>query len=196
MAIGWYMMLSERLKEETQSLHDVLEQNPFMQKMENRSFNHKDYEALLSLFYGLHHMAEGQLSEYEELNMPLRERTSRIEQDLKELGCSEVAIQKSCDTDLELKIDTLSKAYGALYVLEGSRMGGMFLTKMIRSQLGEAIPVSYFEGFKEKTPAYVHEFKEFLNAKEIIINVKECIQCAKDMFVFVNYLFTRSANLS
>lgn len=187
-------MLSERLKEETQSLHDAIEQNPFMAKMQNNSFNHEDYKDLLVLFYGLHHMAEGQLGEYEELNMPLRERTSCIEADLKELGCCEMHMHKSCDTDLELKIDTLSKAYGALYVLEGSRMGGMFLTKMIRSQLGSAIPVSYFEGFKEKTPAYVSEFKEFLNEKEVIINAKECIQCAKDMFVFVNYLFTRSVN--
>jgi len=188
------MMLSERLKEETQSLHDVLEQNPFMQKMENRSFNHDDYKSLLRLFYGLHHVVEGQLSDYEELNMPLRERSSHIEKDLKSLGCTQVAMNKSCDTDLELKIDTLSKAYGALYVLEGSRMGGMFLTKMIRAHLGETVPVSYFEGVKEKTPACVAEFKEFLNEKETIINAKECIQCAKDMFIFVNYLFVRSAN--
>jgi len=188
-------MLSERLKEETRSLHDALEQNPFMQKMENRSFNHKDYQTLLMLFYGLHHMTEGQLSEYEELNMPLRERTSSLEHDLKELGCSESCMHKSCDMDLEIKIDTLSKAYGALYVLEGSRMGGMFLTKMIRSSLGEDVPMRYFEGFKEKTPAYVHEFKEFLNEKETIINAKECIQCAKETFIFVNYLFTRSTDL-
>lgn len=190
------MMLSERLKEETQSLHDGIEQNPFMQKMENRSFTHEDYKSLLRLFYGLHRIVEGQLSDYEELNMNLRERSSHIEKDLRELGCTQTAMNKSCDTDLELKIDTLSKAYGALYVLEGSRMGGMFLTKMIRSSLGEHIPVSYFEGFKEKTPAYVAEFKEFLNEKEIIINAKECIQCAKDMFIFVNYLFARSANIA
>ena len=190
------MMLSERLKEETQSLHDALEQNPFMQKLENKRFSHEDYKSLLSLFYGLHRIVEGQLSDYDELNMPLRERSSHIEKDLKELGCTQAAMNKSCDTDLELKIDTLSKAYGALYVLEGSRMGGMFLTKMIRSSLGEAISVSYFEGFKEKTPAYVAEFKELLNEKEIIINAKECIQCAKDMFIFVNYLFARSATLS
>jgi len=189
------MMLSDRLKAETQALHDALERNIFMQKIENKSFSHEDYKTLLVLFYGLHHKAESQISEHEELNMSLRERTSLIKQDLKALGCDHVRMHKSCDTDLELKIDTLSKAYGALYVLEGSRMGGLFLTKMLRSQLGEDIPVRYFEGFKEKTPAYVDEFKEVLNEKEIIIDAKECIQCAKDMFVFVNYLFARSVNL-
>jgi len=188
------MMLSEILKRETQTLHDGVERNPFMLKMENKTFNLEDYKALLVLFYGLHHVVEGQLSDYEELNMPLRERSSHIEKDLKSLGCTQAAMNKSCDTDLELKIDTLSKAYGALYVLEGSRMGGMFLTKMIRAHFGEQIPVSYFEGVKEKTPVHVAEFKEFLNEQETIINAKECIQCAKDMFIFVNYLFARSAN--
>ena len=186
-------MLSETLKRETQTLHDGVERNPFMQKLENKSFTHEDYKELLMLFYGLHHMTEGQLCEFEELNMPLRERCSHIENDLKALGCCEQKMKKSCDTDLELKIDTLSKAYGALYVLEGSRMGGMFLTKMIRSHLGEDVPVSYFEGFKDKTPAHVGAFKVFLNEKESKIEPKECIQCAKDVFTFVDYLFARNA---
>lgn len=187
------MMLSDTLKRETQTLHDGLERNVFMEKLENKSFTHEDYKELLMLFYSLHHMSESQLSEYEELDMPLRERCTHIEKDLEALGCSEKMMHKSCDTDLELKIDTLSKAYGALYVLEGSRMGGMFLTKMIRSHLGEDVPVSYFEGFKDKTPAHVGAFKAFLNENAFKIEPKECIQCAKDVFVFVDYLFARNA---
>jgi len=189
-------MLSERLKEETQSLHDVLERNPFMQKMENKTFTHEDYKTLLGLFYVLHHMVESQLSQYDELNMSLRERFSHITMDLQELGVCDGMMKKSCDTDLQLNIDTLSKAYGALYVLEGSRMGGIFLTKMIRNLLGEEVPVRYFEGLKEKTPAHVGAFKALLNEKSVKIDAKECIQCAKDMFIFVNYLFARSADLA
>lgn len=57
---------------------------------------------------------------------------------------------KNFGADLEIKIDTLSKAYGALYVLEGSRMGGLFLSQLIRAQLGEEIPCLTLKGLKNK----------------------------------------------
>jgi len=187
------MMLTDTLKSETQTLHDAIEKNHFMQKLEAKTFTLEDYKALLTLFYGLHYMAEKQLDAFEELDMPHRERCSHLREDLLSLGSTEGMLKKSYDTDLELNIDTLSKAYGALYVLEGSRMGGMFLTKMLRSHLGEDIPVSYFEGVKEKTPAYVGAFKTSINERERELHSKECIQCAKDVFTFIAYLFARSA---
>ena len=186
------MMLSDTLKSETKTLHDKLEQNPFMVKMHQKTFQKEDYIALLTLFYGLHHMAEAQLFQFEELEMALRERCTKVKNDLIALGCDEKNLKKSCDNDLDLKIDTLSKAYGALYVLEGSRMGGIYLSKMIKETLGEDTPLSYFEGFKEATPAYVASFKSRLNAKEFTLDTKECIQCAKEVFVFTDYLFARS----
>lgn len=179
------------LKSETKTLHDSLEQNPFMAKMQQKSFHKEDYIALLKLFYGLHHMVEVQLFQFEELEMGLRERSSKLQEDLLRLGCDSTSIKKSCESDLGLKIDTLSQAYGALYVLEGSRMGGVYLSKRIKEALGEDTPLSYFEGVKEMTPAYVDLFKVQLNEKALLLDIQECIQCAKDMFVFTNYLFMR-----
>ena len=188
-------MLSDTLKSETQSLHDKLERNPFMQKMEEGTFSTADYRILLELFYKLHHCLETQMMAFDELDMPMRERKSHLVRDLLNLKCDTKIVGKNFGGDLEIKIDTLSKAYGALYVLEGSRMGGLFLSKLIRTQLGEDIPLSYFEGFSEKTPQHVGTFKALLNEKSSILNTKECVQSAKDIFIFVDYLFQDAKHL-
>ena len=188
-------MLSDTLKSQTQTLHDKLEQNPFMNKIEKGTFSKTDYIILLELFYKLHHCLEAQMMEYEELDIPRRERKSSLENDLLALKHTVKSAHCTFGGDLEIKIDTLSKAYGALYVLEGSRMGGLFLSKLIRSQLGDDIPLSYFEGFKEKTPHYVSTFKALLNEKSSILDAKECVQSAKDIFIFVDYLFGDAKHL-
>lgn len=182
-------MLSDLLKSQTQTLHDKLEKNPFMQKIEKETFTKEDYIILLELFFKLHHCLETQMMEFEELNMPMRERKSHLTSDLLKLNYDVHKAHNNFGCDLEIKIDTLSKAYGALYVLEGSRMGGLFLSKLIRTQLGEEIPLSYFDGFKEQTAAYVSRFKAILNEKSSILSTQECVQSAKDIFIFVDYLF-------
>ncbi|MBP6497237.1 MAG: biliverdin-producing heme oxygenase [Campylobacteraceae bacterium] len=182
-------MLSDLLKSQTQTLHDKLEKNPFMQKIEKEKLTKEDYIILLELFFKLHHCLETQMIEFEELNMAMRERKSHLVKDLSKLNYDVHKAHKNFGADLEIKIDTLSKAYGALYVLEGSRMGGLFLSQLIRAQLGEEIPLSYFEGFKEQTLTYVSNFKAILNEKSSILNEQECVQSAKDIFIFVDYLF-------
>ena len=124
-------MLSDLLKFQTQSLHDKLERNPFMEKIEQGTFSTADYHILLELFYKLHHCLETQMMAFDELDMPMRERKSYLTRDLLNLKCDTKTVRKNFGGDLEIKIDTLSKAYGALYVLEGSRMGGLFLSKLI-----------------------------------------------------------------
>lgn len=183
------MMLTDRLKKNTQSLHDKIEQNPFMQKLQEKSFSKKDYETLLKIFYTAHSMIEGQLYAFDELDMKSRERFSLLRSDLLSLGCNEASLKKALECDLELGLNTLSKAYGALYVLEGSRMGGMFLSKMITDALGD-VPLAYFKGVGANTVSHVQKLKDIINENEnTVIDSNECIQGAKDTFIFIDYAF-------
>lgn len=182
-------MLTDKLKKNTQSLHDKIEQNHFMQKLQTKSFSKQDYVILLKIFYTSHLMIEGQLYAFEELEMKTRQRLSLLKADLSSLGYDEASLKKTLESDLELNLNTLSKAYGALYVLEGSRMGGMFLSKMIADALGN-VPLSYFNGVGSNTITYVQNLKNIMNEKEnTTINTNECIQGAKDTFVFIDYAF-------
>lgn len=186
-------MLSDTLKTETKPFHDAIEHNPFMQKIEHHTFTKEDYIALLKIFYALHCTLESQLEEYEELEMAKRERCSSLRADLLALGVDEHDLKRERLSDLSLQIDTLSKAYGALYIIEGSRMGGLFLTKLFRSLLGEEIPVSYFEGVKEQTALHVTRFKAQLDEKSPYLDEKECLKMAKETYLFVDYLFANAA---
>lgn len=184
-----YLMLTDRLKKNTQSLHDKVEQNHFMQKLQTKSFSKEDYAILLKIFYTSHLMIEGQLYAFEELEMKTRQRLSFLKADLFSLGYDEASLKKTLESDLELNLNTLSKAYGALYVLEGSRMGGMFLSKMIADVLCD-VPLSYFKGVGSDTVSYVQHLKDIINEKEdTIIDSNECIQGAKDTFIFIDYAF-------
>lgn len=182
-------MLTDTLKEKTQTLHDKLEANPFMQKLLLGTFNQEDYRLLLTLFHEVHRVIESQLCAFEELQMPKRQRLASLREDLCALACDDKCIASIPQGDLEIKIDTLSGAYGALYVLEGSRMGGQFLSKMVQKALGEKTPVAYFDGLGAQTLAYVQELKAFINSQEDTIDTKACVQCAKDVFVFLDYAF-------
>lgn len=182
-------MLTDTLKEKTQKLHDKLETNPFMQKLLLGIFNQEDYKLLLKILHEAHRVIEGQLYAFEELKMPKRQRLSKLKEDLNALKCDDSCIASIPQGDLEVQIDTLSKAYGALYVLEGSRMGGQFLSKMVQKAVGEETPVSYFDGVGAQTLAYVQELKALINDKEELLDTKECVQCAKDIFVFLDYAF-------
>lgn len=184
-------MLTDQLKEKTQSLHDSAEHNPFMQKLALGTFTKDDYRALLKIFYRVHHAIESQLLEYKELDMSKRQRLSLLQNDLLCLSSNDVAFKMNLDCDLELKIDTLSKAYGALYVLEGSRMGGRFLTQMVTNALGDNVPISYFNGCGANTIPYIQALKTIINEKEL--DAKECIQSAKDVFILIDYLFSQTS---
>lgn len=188
-------MLTDRLKRNTQDLHDKIEQNPFMQKLQEKSFSKEDYATLLKIFYASHLMIEGQLYAFEELEMKTRQRLSLLKTDLLSLGYNESSLKKALRYDLELGLNTLSKAYGALYVLEGSRMGGVFLAKMITEALGN-VPLSYFQGVGTQTVSYIQHLKDTINEKEnTVIDSNECIQSARDTFVFIDYAFECSASL-
>lgn len=181
-------MLSTLLKEKTQSLHDSAENNIFMQKLQNNTFSEEDYILFLKLYYIAHDVIETQLASFEELDMSFRERKSLLKQDLLYYHISENQIVDQLHCDLEIKLDTLAKAYGALYVLEGSRMGGQYLTKMLYEALGKNTPTKYFLGVGGKTVEYVKQLKDILNARQI--DKDECISGAKDTFIFIDYLFS------
>lgn len=182
-------MLSELLAAQTQCLRTKLKDNLFLQKLLQGTLTHHDYAILLRLLFTLHHTIEAQIIEHEALDMLKRGRASKALSDLIELGYDECLILQSSQCDLEIKIDTPSKAYGALYVLESSRIEGLFWGRLVQKNLGTGVPVRYFMGEKERTSAYFRHFKALLNEKSSILNITECVQAAKDVFLFVDYLF-------
>ncbi|HEY8398144.1 MAG TPA: biliverdin-producing heme oxygenase [Flavihumibacter sp.] len=60
-------------------------------------------------------------------------------------------------------IDNPYQALGALYVLEGSSMGGPIIARMIRNQTSLISGLSYFESYGDERKKKWNQFREYLD---------------------------------
>jgi len=127
------------------------------------------YAALLRTFYGFfspvqlaisHYIGPGLLEDIHE-----RRSAAAILEDLRSLGD---------DTPLSYctllpRIDSTEAAFGALYVLEGSTLGGRYIARMLQKKA--VLPLQggglrFFEGYGEATGARWKFFIDVLNRQE------------------------------
>jgi len=157
--------LLEQLKSETLSNHQELEKNLILKLKGMRTL--EDYIHILQIFYAYfgaledqinEHIGTDQLSDYAE-----RRKTLSIKNDI--LALNGVVPEKAAAADLPV-IQNVLQAFGALYVIEGSTLGGQVISKMIAKQLpltnGEGI--SFFTSYGEETMAMWNSFKLVLES--------------------------------
>ncbi|HEX5709834.1 MAG TPA: biliverdin-producing heme oxygenase [Sulfuricurvum sp.] len=149
--------LQQTLAETTRSLHQRIENNPFMHAFLRKEPMEQPYRWLLNKLYpftvGAETKLSGLIDEREGFDIPKRLRAHLLHNDLVELGIT----AESSDSSLFDTIDTLPKAIGLLYVMEGSRKGGAFLSShLLKSQL--PLPMSYLIGYGETTDTRWEEF--------------------------------------
>lgn len=68
-------------------------------------------------------------------------------------------LQSGCSTEpLELGISTPCGFLGAMYVVEGSALGGLIIAKALRQGFGEDVPLRFFGGFGKQAASVWREF--------------------------------------
>ena len=156
------MTLSERLKSFTEIEHKETEKL-LIEKIKS-IHSKEDYILILKIFYGYFAPVEQQIrrfltsNELEDLHQ--RRNVSRIRDDLRELGYDQ---NVPLSTFLPV-IENHCHAAGALYVQEGSTLGGWHIAKMISARIDNSSQsLTFFEGYKEKTDGMWNSFKSFLN---------------------------------
>jgi len=155
-------MVIEKLRSATKQTHEELEQAmfPLIQGITDAS----EYAKLLHLFYGYYtplgkgidqYLDRQALNDYNE-----RRKTDWILRDLEDIK------QENKDITLDSQapvIQSNAAAFGALYVMEGSTLGGKIICKTIGENLG--IPdkkgLSFFYGYG---PEAAPRWKYFLSA--------------------------------
>lgn len=144
--------LQQTLAETTRSLHQRIEDNPFMHALQRKEPLEQSYRWLLTKLYHFFQGGERKLSalisEREGFEITQRFRAHLLHNDLIGLTITpEISNSSLFDT-----IDTVGKAIGLLYVMEGSRKGGQFLSALLlKSQ--QPLPMSYLVGYGETTDA-------------------------------------------
>ncbi|MFN3652728.1 MAG: biliverdin-producing heme oxygenase [Armatimonadota bacterium] len=138
--------LPELLREETRREHDRLEQRIDLLRPD---FSPAEYRALLARFLGYYEPLERGLAAHPwaELGHPLQpgERPALLARDLGVLGLSREAISALPRCGAVPDVGDLSRAAGALYVLEGAALGGQVVARHLRrTPLLRELPAAFF----------------------------------------------------
>ena len=125
-----------------------------------------DYIDLLKIFYGYFtgleqkikpYINQGDLEDYSD-----RRKTAAIANDINDLGGELPAVATGNNLPV---ITNHLQAFGALYVIEGSTLGGSIISKMMQQHLkfdGQK-GLSFFNGYGEQTQQMWDNFKSSLN---------------------------------
>ncbi|WP_207424110.1 biliverdin-producing heme oxygenase [Desertivirga brevis] len=158
------MKLSLVLKDKTIESHQQLEKL-LIGKLKSLSVE-GDYVEILRKFYGYIKPLEEKISKNLDINIvpdyAERRKSDDLMVDLRQFRADPRVVL--CEDLPEIK--NTYEALGALYVLEGSTLGGTIITKMVTERLG--IPasegVSFFYSYGDRTREMWDKFKGVLDA--------------------------------
>jgi len=157
-------MFTDEIKEATLENHQQVEKVLVTRMKAMRSMN--DYTALLQMFYGYFGGLEKMIKPYITSNILAdhndRRKTEALVNDLETLNAGVPTTAN--ETDLPV-ITNYLQAFGALYVIEGSTLGGKIISQMMQKHLhfngNEGL--SFFEGYGDDTMPMWENFKQALN---------------------------------
>ena len=158
-------MLSEKLKENTKIAHIELEK-VLVQKIKSIDTTN-DYLEILIYFYRFFAPLEKTvISQLEDslTDVAQRRKMEWILEDVNYFSASRPKISVYPHTP---EISNPLQAIGALYVIEGSTLGGQVICKMVSQRLGidPENGFSFFSGYGERTASMWEKFKNFINSR-------------------------------
>lgn len=183
-------MLRDILKEQTHTAHQKTEGIIIRKIKQIRS--QADYIEVLKGFYAYFSAVEEVMKDYitEEVLLDLKERrnSSYIQQDIEALGGDIQNLPKVFTPGITNAIDALS----AMYVLEGSIMGGPYIVKMLEKQ-GIENGFSFFQGYGSDSGKMFGKFAAILNShgEDATLHSK-AVEVADETFTNFGEVFTAS----
>lgn len=185
------LALSERLKADTLTNHQQVEKL-LMSKIRCVS-DTRGYVHLLAIFYGYFGAAEVLLDRFIEKNrlqdFESRRKAASIKDDIDYFNGS---LPKLAGPDDLPEITNNLQAFGMLYVLEGSTLGGPIITRVLQKQLhlSDTNGFSFFNGYGIETEMMWQSFKQAL--ERIVTNEEECkvviASANRTFFLFRNWI--------
>jgi heme oxygenase len=124
------------IKQQTRPQHDSVETNRYGTAMMDGSMSREMYLSFLKKFYGFHLAMESELenfawSEYG-INFDQRRKISLLKQDFHALGMNNAEIDALPICKDMPEMQTMEQALGALYVMEGSTLGGQIQARQLK----------------------------------------------------------------
>ena len=154
------MTISEYLKTQTKTLHDQTEKKFQSHQIFEKTFSLEQYKKLLlGNYFLIKNMEDQVFSTFsnklsQELNLNERRKLSAIEKDIQDLKINGNFSEKP------IKIENQNEAFGMLYVMEGSTLGGNVIAKQLsRNPDFQNLSFHYFGVYGEETGSKWNNFK-------------------------------------
>ena len=174
-------MLSDQLKEQTLANHQTLEK--LLVGKIKAITTEADYIDLLQNFYsyfgGLETVINQYITSAQLPDIGQRRKTAALADDIMTFGATPI---EKADGAALTGIDSEAKAFGALYVIEGSTLGGSIISKMISGKLGLQRGLTFFNSYGENSHQMWGIFKEELN-KLPVAKHTDIIEAANNTFL-------------
>ena len=177
------------LRDSIQPMHDAIEQLPITKQIAAGIVSRTDYLELLAQLHGLHQVLEPLLAShsYNVYDAETMARTTALERDITQLGGT---LSRSLTSETTLLTQLFQdwaehspwKLLGALYILEGSRMGSRFLVKQVARAMD--VPIEPHQGLdyhlelSQERPKLWPVFKANLAAAPLSDEQKEDVTAA------------------
>ncbi len=184
-------MIFEQLKKETSLQHHETEKFNDASKILDHSITLEEYKQLLITNYGSYKGLESIIVAQKELlnntqvaSFASAKNTDRIVTDLKELGINPETIEVPA---VNFTVSSKMHLIGFMYVIEGSMMGGMLISKnMLKCDSLEGIPVQkFFNRDVQDTLGYWKEFKAAVeNETYSETEIAEAVAAANAAFTY------------
>lgn len=179
-------MVSEYLKQNTAAYHDAAEKLFNSEKIFNKTFTLEDYKKIIRTNYLMLLHSEDKifnsLSEKytEKLQLNQRKKLPLIEKDLESLSL------ESQPQNHTLEFSNEHEALGAMYVIEGSTLGGNVIAKQLSKTEGfDNVSFNFFGCYQENTGHMWKSFKEVLDTEVKKENYHDVLSGAKKLYTFL-----------
>jgi heme oxygenase (biliverdin-IX-beta and delta-forming) len=159
-------MLIDDIREATGEMHRELD-NSLLPEIQQIS-RVKDYAVLLRSFYGFFKPVMDKVDLYLDgsfiSDYDIRRKPAAILQDLNSIGENSQPVPFAQDLP---EIYNTASAAGAFYVLEGSTLGGVYLSKLLADQTGldRSAGLSFFYGYGKESRSKWEAFISALHAQ-------------------------------
>ncbi len=182
-------MISEKLKTSTAENHRIVEESGLMAPILNRTITKESYARILKKFYGFFHPLEITINSFPQLSEYLpdfseRRKSEALIDDLKRLELPQETEYNLCNNLPTLT--HLSHAFGCLYVMEGSTLGGKMISRILNDTLNidETNGAKFFTGYGPTTGMKWNAFREALGKYSTETNDDESVvEAANDTFL-------------
>lgn len=192
-------MFIQNLRAATAECHKQLEQNNLSQALLSNNVNETIYGSYLIQLYsfvkGFEQYVYPELDPHF-LNINNRKKAHFIEEDLNALG---IPIDKDTLLKEAFFRDTYSDVYlaaGALYVLEGSTLGGQIIVKHLQKAMPpDFLNAAYFLGYQQRTGSMWKEFlQQFTALPQSTQQEQQIITGAFTTFKIIDNLLSKNNN--